>query len=195
MKIYSIYRIYNKKNNKSYIGFTKDLEIRWKNHLTGMKFVKRPLYESMRMHGPESFNFEVIYQSKNREHTLIEMEPFFIELYNSYNKGYNCNKGGLNTNTDKLRKLNSERMKLNNPMKKLRHNNGTFKKGQKPKITKERNEKIRLSKLGKKNHNYGNSMAAAPLNVLILCEYCNKHINKGNYHRWHGEKCKLNSQT
>lgn len=187
--IYSIYKITNKVNNKVYIGFTQDIEIRWKNHRNSK--YDRPLYNSIKKHGIDNFLFEVIYQSTDREHTLLEMEPFFIKEYNSYNKGYNCVKGGLNTNTDEMRKRTSDRMKLNNPMKVLRRNAGTFKKGQKPTITDERNEKIRVSKLGSNNHNYGNPKAADAMNTRITCEGCGKETNKGNYARWHKNKCKV----
>lgn len=27
---------------------------------------------------------------------------------------------------------------------------------------------------------------------LIQCEYCNKHVDKCNYSRWHGKNCKNN---
>lgn len=84
----------------------------------------------MNKHGVEHFAFETIYESNDRYDTLINKEPHFIEIYNAYTKGYNCNKGGYNTNTDKMRKSSSERMKADNPMTKLRHNSGTFKKGQ-----------------------------------------------------------------
>ena len=118
------------------------------------------------------------------------MEPFFIKEYNSYNKGYNCVKGGQNTNTEDMRNRASERMKNNNPMKKIKTNRGSFQKGQKPKITKERNEKIRQSKLGANNHNHNNPAAAAPLNAKVTCEVCGKETNKGNYARWHRTRCK-----
>lgn len=144
----------------------------------------------MRKYGIDNFEFEILYTSENRYETLVEKEPYYIELFESYQNGYNMNKGGLNTNTEKLRLLNSERMKRNNPMKILRHNKGTFKKGHIPTITKERNEKIRQSKLGKNNHNFGNPDAAQPLNVVVECEMCGRSMNKGNYFRWHGPKCR-----
>jgi len=77
-----------------------------------------------------------------------------------------------------------------NPMKKIRRNNGTYVKGQKPIITPERNDKIRKSKLGEKNHNYGNKNAANHMNVNMTCEHCFKIMTKGNYYRWHGIKCR-----
>ena len=187
--IYSIYKITNKVNGKVYIGFTQDIKRRWKQHINDHKKIQRPLYESMIKHGIDSFEFEVLYESEDREHTLTIMEPFYIKLYDSYNKGYNCNEGGLNTNTDELRESNSNRMKNSNPMKILRTNKGSFKKGHKPIITEERNDKIRQSKLGKNNHNFGNREAAAPLNIKIVCDHCGATMNKGNYVRWHKNKC------
>ena len=188
--IYSIYKITNTVNNKCYIGFTHNPKLRWKNHKNS-SHIRRPLYESMKKHGVDNFTFEILYQSDDREHTLLVMEPYYIELYNSYNKGYNCTKGGLNTNNDEMRLNSSIRMKANNPMRKLKHNNGTFKKGHKPKITQERNDKIRESKLKEKNPNYGNKSAADHLHKeKFQCELCGKVTNIGNYKRWHGDNCR-----
>jgi len=57
--------------------------------------------------------------------------------------------------------------------------------------TTERNEKIRLSKLGELNPNFGVKEAADHLNVIDhKCEHCGLVTNKGNYRRWHGGNCK-----
>lgn len=86
----------------------------------------------------------------------------------------------------------SERMKRDNPMKLLRTNKGTFKKGHKPKITVERNEKVRLSKLGDKNPNFANSeFGYSVQKIKKPCEHCGIVTNLGNYARWHGPKCRL----
>lgn len=186
--MYYIYKITNKVNKKSYIGFTHDLVERWNNHKNCKKY--RPLYNAITKHGIENFSFSVLYEHENREHVLLEKEPHFIELYDTYNKGYNCTKGGENTNTEEMRKKLSIRMKTQNPMKVMRINSGSFKKGQKPVITKERNEKIRKSKIGKNNPMFGNKNAAQHMNVEMICEHCQKTISKGNYYRWHGKNCK-----
>lgn len=186
--MYYIYKITNLITNKCYVGFTNNPDQRWKNHKNCKQF--RPLYNSMKKHGKENFIFEIVYQHENREHVLLEKEPFYIQYFDAYNNGYNCTKGGEDTNTEQMRKNASERMKNNNPMKKLRINKGSFKKGHKPKITAERNEKIKTSKLGKNNPNYGNKNAANHMNVKITCEHCGKNVSKGNYYRWHGDKCK-----
>lgn len=190
--MYYIYKITNKINRKVYIGFTKDPKRRWKQHKIESKKVKRPLYVSMRKHGVENFQFEIIYESDDRKHTLLEMEPHFIREYNSYNKGYNCNYGGNDTNTDEMRENSRLRMQEDNPMYNefIRNRVSLSLKGKPHPHTKEQDQKIRLSKLGSLNHNFGNPNAAKPLNELVLCQHCQKMINKGNYYRWHGDKCK-----
>lgn len=188
--MYYIYTITNQKNGKMYVGFTSNPTIRWSGHKSQAKTVNRPLYNSMRHHGIENFKFEVIYESEDREKTLLEMEPYFIRLYDTYNSGYNCNYGGSNTNTDEMRENTRQRMLKHNPMWGATENAGWFRKGHVPTITEERNEKIRQSKSGQRNHNFGNSDAAAHLNqTRVECEHCHKTTNKGNYSRWHGAKC------
>jgi hypothetical protein len=34
-----------------------------------------------------------------------------------------------------------------------------------------------------------------PKNKKIKCRYCGREIDKGNYSRWHGHKCKLNQSS
>jgi group I intron endonuclease len=189
--IYSIYKITNKVNNKVYIGFTQDTETRWKNHRNCK--LDRPLYNSIKKHGIDNFSFEIIYKSDDRDHTLLIMEPYFIELYEAYTKGYNCVKGGINTNTDEHRQKLSDRMKTNNPMKNPETAAKVSKSlmGKKPTITKERNEKIRQSKIGIKNHNFGKTETADILNKKkFTCSKCGIETNKGNYKRWHEDKCR-----
>jgi len=189
--MYYIYTITNKLNGKIYVGFTSNPTVRWSGHKSQAKTVNRPLYNSMRHHGIENFEFQVIYESEDRDKTLLEMEPYYIRLYDSYNSGYNCNYGGANTNTDEMRENTRKRMRENNPMKNITDHPGWFKVGQKPTITEARNEKIRASKKGIKNHNFQNPKASAHLNsIKIVCEHCNMSTTKGNYARWHGEKCK-----
>jgi group I intron endonuclease len=96
MIIYSIYKVVNKVNGKIYIGFTSNFNGRKKSH---KKSIKNPKYtsifhNSLRKYGWDSFEWEILYQSKDKEHTMKIMEPFFIEQYNSYNSGYNMTIGG-----------------------------------------------------------------------------------------------------
>jgi group I intron endonuclease len=120
---YYIYRITNKKNAKQYIGFTQDYKERqsahWRlaNAVEGDPEEARILYQAMRKHGWSNFEFEVIYCSKDGEHTLNVMEPRFIELYNTFYKtghGYNMTLGGggalgLHVSPETRRKMSESR--------------------------------------------------------------------------------------
>lgn len=93
--------------------------------------------------------------------------------------------------SEKIKSINKERMSSNNPMSILRHNNGTFKKGHKPVITKERNEKLSKSKMGDKNQNFGKKGCFDHINKnKVKCEHCDMFSTIGNIKRWHNDNCK-----
>lgn len=106
MNIYSIYKITNKINGKNYIGFTSMIEGRWKKHIFDTKNNNKKtdsnkiLHAAMRKYNIQNFSFDVIYQSKDRNFTLQEMEKYFIIEYNSHcinGCGYNATYGGQGT--------------------------------------------------------------------------------------------------
>jgi len=96
MIIYSIYKLTNKINNKIYVGFTKSKpEYRWNQHKKDARNNSGyQIHEAIRKYGWDNFDCEVIYQSTNINHCLNEMEPYFIEFYDTYANGYNATKGG-----------------------------------------------------------------------------------------------------
>lgn len=98
--VYSIYRAKCMITNKSYIGFTNDFERRKIQHKSDSKSSNSKFYLAIRKHGWKSFEWSVVYQSYNREHTLKEMEPYFIEQYDSFNNGYNSTLGGESISPD-----------------------------------------------------------------------------------------------
>ena len=68
MVIYSIYKITNTINNKIYIGFTSDFELRKRKHLFDVVNGKSShLHNAMRKHGINNFSWQIIYQSKDKE--------------------------------------------------------------------------------------------------------------------------------
>ena len=97
MIIYSIYKFVNLLNGKIYIGYTSNLKKRLKSH---KKSIENPKYtsifhSSVRKHGWNNFHLEIIYQSKDGEHCLNIMEPYFIKQFESFGeKGYNMTEGG-----------------------------------------------------------------------------------------------------
>lgn len=190
MSIYSIYKVVNKVNGKVYIGFTSNFEVRKKNHKNDSSKNIPIFHKALKKYGMENFDWQIIYQSKEKEHTKKIMEQFFIERYNSMIPyGYNTCPGGGGGGFVSEKTIH--RMNNDNPMKKMKVNSGSFKKGQKPIITLERNEKIRQSKLGQKNINFGKTGCFDHINKLkIKCSYCNIVTTKGNLSRWHNEKCK-----
>ena len=97
MNIYSIYKATNNKNQKVYIGFDSQWPHRKNSHKCYHKKGNNKFYRAIRKYGWDSFDWEVIYQSKDFEHTLKIMESFFIEQYNSFKNGYNSTLGGEGT--------------------------------------------------------------------------------------------------
>jgi group I intron endonuclease len=98
--MFSIYKIINTINDLVYIGFTsKSPASRWNDHKAVSRNPTRHdhqlLHRAMRKHGIDKFKFEVIYQSKDSDHCVNEMEPYFIAHYNSFGDGgYNLTPGG-----------------------------------------------------------------------------------------------------
>jgi group I intron endonuclease len=95
-KIYTIYKSTNKINNKCYIGFDSSWPTRRYGHKSRAKNKNTTykLYNAIKKYGWDNFEWSVIYQSKDYEHTYKTMESYFIEQYDSYNNGYNMTKGG-----------------------------------------------------------------------------------------------------
>ena len=93
--IYTIYKGTNKINGKVYIGYTNNFERRVKEH-SKLRNIKTHFQYAIKKHGYDNFEWSIIYQSKDQEHCLNEMEKYFIEEYQSNlsKKGYNGTNGG-----------------------------------------------------------------------------------------------------
>ncbi len=90
-----IYKIINKKNNKMYIGqTTRDINIRWKEHLKKRSNC-RYLSAAIKKYGIDNFEFKLICISFDDKLDNIEIE--YIKKYNSLvPNGYNLRNGGNN---------------------------------------------------------------------------------------------------
>jgi group I intron endonuclease len=196
--MHSIYLITNKANGKKYFGYSKQPLLRWKNHKNNKNNDCPHLHRALKKYGSDNFTFNIIYETLDKNEAL-DKEKFFIKENKTNNPkyGYNISKGGepggFVSEEHRLKVI--KRMKSNkNPMKILKINSGSFKPGHKPTITKERNKKISLSKIGNKNHNFKNKKASEHLNnEKIKCTKCGIITNLGNAKRWHFDKCKLSS--
>jgi predicted GIY-YIG superfamily endonuclease len=107
--MFRIYKITNKVNGKLYIGFTSlSVDERLTQHFkdSNRGKSKSPLHKAMRHYGIENFSIEEIYTSKDENHTLNEMEAYFIKQFNSMVKignGYNVQPGGAGNKSAKKR--------------------------------------------------------------------------------------------
>ena len=112
-----IYKVTNIINNKKYIGYTsKELKKRKFQHKEYALKRNSPFafHQAIRKHGWENFKWEVIYESRDTEHCLTVMEPFFINEYDTFGEnGYNMDKGGRKGMLGLKRKPLTEEQKEN----------------------------------------------------------------------------------
>ncbi len=96
----TIYMITNLKDGKAYVGFDSKWPSRKAVHICEAitrKNRKYPLYNAIRKYGLDNFRWDILYQNKDREHTLNIMETKFIINQNTHFKeghGYNMTYGG-----------------------------------------------------------------------------------------------------
>lgn len=88
-----IYRIYNTKNKKSYVGSSICVERRWVEHFKLLKFGKHHSIKLQRAwdkaEDKDIFITEILEIIKNKD-DLETREQFYIDSLDSFKKGYNC---------------------------------------------------------------------------------------------------------
>lgn len=97
-----IYKITNKVNRHSYIGFSVNIEHRFNDHRTKSFSSKRKddiekvLYKAIRKYGIDSFDFSIIEECPPDTELLKEREKYWIAYYNTYlnREDYNETPGG-----------------------------------------------------------------------------------------------------
>jgi group I intron endonuclease len=173
--IYSIYKATNTINGKVYIGFDSKWPKRQIVHKSNHKKVNYKFYNAIRKYGWDNFEWTLIYQSKDREHTLKIMEPHFIQEYDTFVNGYNSTLGGegvfglTRKQSDEEKKKRSIFMK-GNQLGKL-HKGKLF--------SEERKQLLRKPKKL----------------VTRTCPHCNFIGSGSNMFRYHFDKCKLILQS
>lgn len=87
-----IYKIFNTKNKKVYIGSSKHIEKRWKEHIHRLEnnaHHSSKLQKSYdKVQDKSVFKFEIIEELS--EDQLKEREQHYIDLFDAFNAGYNC---------------------------------------------------------------------------------------------------------
>ena len=90
-KVCGVYKITNTVNNKFYIGSSKDIENRWKQHIDAL--VKKEhgnthLQRSWNKYGSQNFKFEIIEECDPS--VQFEREQYYLNALNPFdNNGYN----------------------------------------------------------------------------------------------------------
>lgn len=113
-----IYIIKNNLNSKVYIGQTiQSVQERFKQH-TKPSIVKQrgnyKIYNAINKYGKDNFYVEVLDEAI--ESKLNELEIYYIEKYNSYEKGYNSTKGADSKTICKIQDLELLKEMFNNGM-------------------------------------------------------------------------------
>ena len=102
-KIAGIYEIKNINSGKVYIGQSKDIMIRWRDHIARLKSQKHDnkyLQHAWNKYGAEAFTFSILEECEPDFDKLNELEIKWIGLKNAldHNVGYNIASGGGNAN-------------------------------------------------------------------------------------------------
>jgi group I intron endonuclease len=141
-----VYRVTNTINGKVYIGKTlQTAEARWAEHVYMARRNAPWIFNrAIRKYGAAAFGIEVLYTAKT-ENELNVMETFFIILHQSQirENGYNMTLGGKGASGKRT------------PEQCRRISEGRKGIGVGQKRSPETCEKLRLSKLGNKNPNFG----------------------------------------
>lgn len=125
-----IYCITNKINNKKYIGSSKCIERRFKQHISDLHNGRHGnpyLQRSFNLHGKDNFSFGILESCSELE--LLEKEACWIESYKSYDDsfGYNIHRIpkhtrlGLKASPETLKKMSLANGGKNHPMYGKKH--------------------------------------------------------------------------
>lgn len=193
MNIYSIYKITNKVNGKSYIGFTsKTVEERFEGHIRESKGNSNlHLYQAIRKYSQENFIIETIYESLDADHTLNIMEPYFINEYNTFfGEGYNMSEGGRAPPSRKGCQISEETKKKlslinagkNNPFYGKHHTEEAKQKNREAHIgnpcSEETKKKLSLINTGTNHPNYGKKRSEQTKKKIRLTKIGSKHTEE-----------------
>lgn len=186
-KVIGIYKITCKETGRCYIGQSKNINLRWKQHQSKRFPVNKFDYEIIREVSQVSF--------------LNAFEKYYIKFYDSHQSGFNKTIGG----TDIKLLFPSEETKLRwSQVRKGRipHNKG--KKGL-YEISEETRKKLSESSTGRLSPMKGKKLSEETKRKMsesskgkntgpqqkFSCVYCDRLFNAGNLKQYHNDNCKI----
>lgn len=89
-----IYAIANKKNNKVYVGSSKDVGVRWsfhRRHLRAGTHYNEHLQSAWDLYGEESFEHRLLEETESNEDTLLDAEQKWMDDLRSWDKAFGYN--------------------------------------------------------------------------------------------------------
>ena len=211
------YTITNHTNGKIYYGSSQDIGVRWKEHRNALRrgdHKNGHLQNSWNKYGPAAFTFAVFDYCEVED--LYPYEQVLLDLH--VGKEYCYNIGTDAKAPFRGRKHTEEsKQKMKDSLKgRPAHNKGKphteetkrkigdAQRGEKSHAygkTKSVEARLASSKaqLGEKNHFHGKTHtdeSRARMSETLRnkpkteCPHCGREFHKGNYSRWHGDKCK-----
>ena len=141
-----IYGIFNNLNGKLYIGLTKRIKKRWREHMRYSKKITSRSYSihcAINKYGVENFIFKIIDEAKNVEEAIFKEKLWIKELKTNGYQLYNETNGGQSgpneyfLSEERKAKLSQRNSGKGNPMYGVQlfgKANGNFGKGMKPHV-------------------------------------------------------------
>lgn len=108
--ISGIYKIENKINGKCYIGSSKNVENRWKRHLSVLSnnsHYNTHLQRAVDIYGLDNFAFSIIMNCNIDD--LAHYETAYIEEFDSYASGYNQTQTGYPFSEESIKQMTRDR--------------------------------------------------------------------------------------
>ena len=204
MIIYTIYKSVNTKTGKVYIGFDSQWPNRVKIHKSASKKQDYKFYRAVRKYGWDNFEWSIIYQSKDKQHTLKEMETYFINEYDSFHNGYNSTLGGEGTFglilSEEARRTISIKNKIPKPQTKEHIQKRADAQRGKKRVPLTEEHKAKISKTAKgvskpfSEQHKKNLKCHDNNSIKVSCPHCNRMGQLTNMKRWHFDNCKTQVQ-
>lgn len=188
-RTYTVYQIYNKAENKSYIGSTCHFMKRIRQHKNGKRDWQINFHDY-----PENWTVNIL-EDNISDINIKERELYYINLYDAINNGYNVRHAGNNTNLNTIQKMSEShkgiqfseehRIHISESQKCRHHSEETLEKMRKPK-TEEHRRHISESHKGKSTWSKGKNLSEEHRKHISeshtgknLSEEHRRHISEG----------------